>query len=110
MTKETFKTVMKYLDGAYPKQALFAKENTAKVWYEALSDLNDDRVLEAVKDIIKTEDFPTIAKIRAEATIWKPKKLVDIDVDAELAELDRQWQEELKEMRNEQARAIHQAD
>lgn len=112
MTKETFKAVMDWFDAAYPKQHLFDKEITGKVWWECLKDLNDKRAMEAVTEVIQTEDFPTIAKIRAAATYWKPsidgdktyskgiipqpKKKEDIDWD----ELEKQWAKELEEIRN----------
>lgn len=123
MTKSEYAKVMQFLEAAYPTKSIFSNEEVVDVWYECLKDLEPRRAMEAVKEVAQTEDFPSLAKIRALATYWKPghgdkayscgiipQKKPVIDVDAELAELDRQWQEELKEMRNEQARAIHQAD
>lgn len=121
MTKEVFKELMNFLDGAYPKQHLFEKENTGKTWWECLKDLNNARAMEAVKEVSQTEEFPTIAKIRNAATYFKPPRTNDpgyargIDpqpkkntglTDEEFQKMQDEWQKELEEMRNAKARTV----
>lgn len=116
MTKETFKELMDWLDAAYPKQNLFDKEVTGKVWWECLKDLNDQRAMEAVTSVIRTEEFPSIAKIRAAATYWKPShdndksyetglipkpKADDSELWAAYYKAEEDWQRELAESRKE---------
>lgn len=71
MTKNEYAKVMQFLEAAYPTKSIFSKENVVDVWYECLKDLEPRRALEAVKEVSQTEEFPSIAKIRAVATRWK---------------------------------------
>lgn len=125
MTKNEYAKVMQFLEAAYPTKSIFSKENVVDVWYECLKDLEPRRALEAVKEVSQTEEFPSIAKIRAVATRWKAsvnndkayetgiipqKKKPAIDWAAEWVEAEKRAAKEMEEIRNEQARTISDAN
>lgn len=116
MTKNEYAEVMQFLEAAYPTKSIFAKEKVVDVWYECLKDLNPQRALEAVKEVSQTEEFPSIAKIRAAATYWKPSrdndksyetgliqkpKADDSELWAAYYKAEEAWQRELAESRKE---------
>ena len=68
MTSRTFSKAMMILNAAYPQEYSKMDENSLKVWYELLKDLNDSDFVKAIKEIAQNSThFPSIAEIRKRA-------------------------------------------
>ncbi len=68
MTSLTFSKAMMILNAAFPQEYSKMDENSLKVWYELLKDLNDADFVKAIKEIAQNSTrFPSIAEIRKKA-------------------------------------------
>ena len=72
MTSKEFVRGVETLIAAFPASKVELKNNTLKIWFEALHDLEGGQFRSAIVGVVKkAKFFPTVAEIREEAKLFR---------------------------------------